>query len=175
MASTPTQRKNGRQQHLVRHLTERFLSEAECPHPPLVILNRIPQTRTVHLLVIWDEWQSLSIPERSRIITDAYVAAYPDETATVTIPLGLTASEALSMGYLPYEIVPSIREGKPTSRQALAKAMRSVGGIYVQVGAQPQLRFATHPQAEEAYRKLVKLLPNQIWTLIQERTVSETA
>jgi hypothetical protein len=162
-------------QRLTNQLVERFRGNIESPVLPLVVENRVRPVHTIHLLVIWDEWQEMPNPERSRIIADAFALANPDEVARVTIPMGLTASEALSLGYLPYRIVPSVRKSDGLSATAIDKAMRAVGGIFIQIGSDRQLRFATRSQAELAYRDLATKLPAPIWTLIQEQSPAESA
>jgi len=54
-----------------------------------------------------------------------------------------------------------------TPRQ-IADAMKTVGGVLVQVGTQSHLRFATQSQAETAYRALNAIFPAPVWTLIRE-------
>src|SRR5437868_2670378 len=103
---------------LVKELAQRFAKPADSTELPLVVVNRISPTAGYHVLVIWDEWEDLNGAERGRVITDAYHQAHPGERVPVTIPLGVTAAEALSMGFLCYRIVPSVRkEDNVTARQ----------------------------------------------------------
>ncbi len=161
-------------QELVADLAFHFRQPPERPDPPLVVINRIPQTRSVHALVIWDKWRDLAIPERSRVIADAFVAAFPDEDVVVRFPMGLTSGEAFAQGYLPYQIMPLVRPTDGVSSTALKQAMNAAGGVRVQVGGDMQLRFATRGQASEAYRRLVERINKPIWTLSEETSSSNS-
>ena len=66
---------------MVRMLAARLRADPDSPDVPLTVLNRIPQTKSVHLLVVWDKWKDLPIPARGRVITDAFAAAFPDDDA----------------------------------------------------------------------------------------------
>ena len=160
--------RNGTKRPLVAALAARLLQPLDAPDLPLVVLNRIPQTRSVHLLVVWDRWRDLAIPERGRAIADAFAAAFPDDQAVVRLPMGLTPGEALSQGYLHYQITPLVRPGDHVPAKAVRDAMASAGGVPVSAGADLQLRFATRPQAEAAYRRLLEKINKPIWTLSEE-------
>jgi hypothetical protein len=153
---------------LVTTLANRFMKPAESTDLPLVVVNQLSRTSGKHILVIWDDWQDLSGAERGKIITDAYLAAHPDEQTPVTIPIGVTASEALAMGYLKYEIQTLVRKEDNVTTKQITDAMKTVGGIYMQIGTKVQLRFATQAQAETAYRTLNTMLPSPIWALVRE-------
>jgi hypothetical protein len=159
---------------LVAELASEFRQPPDHPDPPLVVLDRFPQTRSVHVLVIWDKWRDLTIPERSRVIADAFAAAFPDEDVVVRFPMGLTPGEALSQGYLPYQIIPFVRPTDGVSSAAVKQAMNSAGGVRMQIGGDMQLRFATRGQASAAYRRLVERINKPIWTLSEETTSSNS-
>jgi hypothetical protein len=152
----------------VNELAHRFRQSPDLPDPPLVVVNRTPQARSIHVLVIWDKWKNLSIPERGRVIADAFAAAWPEEQDVVRFPMGLTPGEALSQGYLRYQIVPLVRPADGVSAAAVKQAVNSAGGVRMQVGDDWQLRFATRGQAAEAYRRLVERVNKPIWTLSED-------
>lgn len=153
---------------LVQALAARLRSNPASPDLPLVVVNRIEPTRSVHILVVWDEWKDLTIPQRGRVIADAFEAAFPAEQSVLRLAMGLTPGEALSQGHLHYQIVPMVRAtDKVTDKQA-RDAMASAGGVLMQVGGDQQLRFATRAQVEEAYRRLVEKINKPIWTLVEE-------
>jgi hypothetical protein len=158
---------------LIGKLANRLRENLDVPSLPLIVQNRTPRTRTVHLLVVWDEWQNVPNAERSEIVTTAYAVAHPDDQFAVNFPLAYTPSEALSLGYLPYRIVALVRPTDRIRKPEIERAMRSVGGIYLKVGTAPQLRFASQAQAEDAYRSLATKLPSPVWTLIQEQSGSD--
>ena len=143
------QNKHGK---LVTALASRFTKPPESTDLPLVVVNQLSRASGKHILVIWDEWQDLSGADRGRIITDAYLNAHPDEPTPVTIPIGVTAAEALTMGYLKYEIQALVRKEDRVTPRQITDAMKTVGGVYMQIGTKVQLRFATQSQAETAYR-----------------------
>jgi hypothetical protein len=141
--------------------------------PLVVVESRIAQTKSVHLVVIWDAWKDLSPTERSKIILDASAKAKRARGATITVAMGLTSEEALQMGFLPYSIVTTRRQGDEVPLDELAKAMGGAGGIVVKVGSSMQLRFATLQQAEDAYRYLSQKVPGPYWAIVQEQPAAE--
>lgn len=157
---------------LVEALALRFLQSPDLPDLPLVVVNRIEPTRSAHALVVWDKWKDLAIPQRGRVIADAFVAAFPNELAVVRLPMGLTPGEALTQGYLRYQIVPLVRATDGVSAADVKQAMKSAGGVLMQVGGDLQVRFATRAQASEAYRRLVERINKPIWTLSEESSDS---
>ena len=153
---------------LVRELADRFGQDSDSPELPLVVINRVPQTRTVHAVVIWDRWKDLTVPQRGRVIADAYATARPDERDPVTLPMGLTPGEALRQGFLPYQIVPMARAGDGVTAEQVTGAMQAAGGVLLRVGDDVQLRFATRGQANAAYRRLVERINKPIWAISEE-------
>ena len=144
-------------------------------HQPLVVWTAAPNGRSVQIVVVWDAWRHLDSNERAEVIRDAYsldTSLPPDH---VTVSLGLTPAEALSLGYLPYRIVPSLRRTDKVSAQAVREAMKTAGGVLARIGDEPQLRFATLEQAQEAYRTLLGAISLPIWTLVQESGPSDAA
>ena len=87
--------------------------------------------------------------------------------------MGLLADEALRMGFLPYSIVTTRRQGDRPSLQGLARAMAGAGGIVVTVGSATQLRFASLEQAENAYRYLTQRIPGPYWAIVQEQAAAQ--
>lgn len=158
---------------LVKELAKRLRQPSESPDKPLVVVNRIPQTKSVHILVIWSKWKGLAIPQRSRVIAEAFAAAFPDENSVVRLPMGLTPGEALTQGHLRYLIVPSVRPADHVTAKQLKDAMASAGGILMRIGDERRLRFATRDQAQEAYRRLLTKINKPIWTLAEESVSSD--
>ncbi len=160
---------------LVEALAKRFKEDLDAPDRPLVVLNTIAPTSSVHIAVIWDKWKELAIPQRGRVITDAYAAAHPNSRLVVRLPMGLTPGEALSQGYLRYQIIPLVRPTDHVTTRQVKDAMASAGGVLMNVGNDQQLRFATRAQAEEAYRRLLEKINKPIWTLSEEASSSDMA
>lgn len=162
-------------QALVAELATRFRQPLDLPDLPLVVVNRIAPTRSIHIVVIWDKWKELTIPERGRVIADAFATAFPHEQGVVRLTMGLKPGEALSQGYLRYQIIPLVRPVDHVTTKQVKDAMASAGGVLMQVGNDQQLRFATRGQAEEAYRRLLEKINKPIWTLSEETSTSEVA
>jgi len=158
---------------LVEALAARLREPPETPDPPLVVVNRIAPTRSIHVLVIWNKWKGLTIPQRGRVITDAFAAAFPNEQFVVRLPMGLTPGEALTQGYLPYLIIPVARPTDKVTAKQLKDAMASSGGILMHIGDDRRLRFATREQAQEAYRRLLRKINKPIWSLSEETFASD--
>jgi hypothetical protein len=158
---------------LVQLLSRRFAQSDDSPELPLVIVNRVPQTKTVHVVVVWDRWRDLTPQQRDRVIVDSFAAGHPGQDEPVSFPMGLTPGEALHQGFLPYQINAHARAEDGVSAKDIDQAMKSAGGIFLRVGDDVQLRFATRGQAGEAYRRLLNRVNKPIWTLSEELSNSE--
>jgi hypothetical protein len=77
------------------------------------------------------------------------------------------------MGYLRYRIEALVRKEDDVTARQITDAMKGVGGVYMRVGTEKQLRFATKSQAETAYRALNAMLPSPVWTLVLETSSGE--
>lgn len=84
--------------HLQERLTQEFEHPSQDYAQPFINIDR-PGER-VHLLVVWDDWHSLSQQERSLLIMDAYRAAEgPEAASLVSVAMGLTQQEAERLGF----------------------------------------------------------------------------
>jgi len=167
-------KKSGMHDLLTRLLRDRLKGDLDQPALPLVVENRALSGRSIHLLVIWDAWRDLSNIERSSVIMDAHALVH-DKEPVPAVAMGVTGSEAISLGYLPFRIAPLIRKTDGLSLAKAEKAMQKAGGVQVRAGNALDIRFATHAQATNAYRTLQSELPSPVWTLIEERPAAETA
>ena len=140
---------------------------------PLIVENRIAQTKSIHVAVIWDQWSDLFPQDRSKVILNAYAKVKRLRGSIITVAMGLTSEEAMRMGFLSYSIVTTRRKSDKASLDSLAKAMATAGGIVVKVGSATQLRFATLEQAENAYRDLSQKVPGPYWAIVQEQSLPE--
>ena len=169
MSATAKKNDSGkRMQSLVDSLAN-ALQHASGRDGPVITENQIGQTKSLHVAVIWDDWDGLTPAERSKVIVDAYARAKRLRGLTITLAMGLTAEEALRTGFLPYSIVTMRRAGDPVSLNQLAKAMEDAAGILVKVGASTQLRFPTQESAEDAYRQLSQRIPGPYWAIVHEQ------
>ena len=160
---------------LVAALADRLRQPLDLPDLPLITVNRITPTRSAHVLVIWDKWKDLKIPERGRVITDAFAAAFPADNWVVSLPMGLTPGEALTQGYLRCLIIPYVSASDHVTAKQIRDAMASAGGVMMRVGNDKRLGFATRAQAETAYRRLLEKINKPIWVLVGEGSSTELA
>lgn len=151
-----------------------LLRHPETSHgQPMINENSIPQTKSIHVVVIWDDWRNLSPTERSSVILQAYSKATRFSDSNITVAMGLTAEESLRMGFLPYSIVSTRRQTDKVTLARLVKTMADAGGIVVKIGDSTQLRFASLEQAENAYRFLSQEIPGPYWAIIQDQPTAE--
>jgi hypothetical protein len=62
---------------------------------PDIILDENGAGGTIHVFVIWDEWDGLSQIERSEIVMDAFEQIKgANDAVRVTVAMGLTSAEA---------------------------------------------------------------------------------
>ena len=167
-------KKSGMHDLLTNLLRKRLKGDLDQPTLPLVVENSAFSGRSIHLLVIWDAWRSLSNIERSSVIMDAYAQVHGKDPMPA-VAMGVTGSEAISLGYLPFRIAAVVRKTDDLTPAKLEKAMQKAGGVQVRVGSDFDIRFATRAQADFAYRILQSQLPSPVWTLIEERPAVETA
>ena len=105
------------------------------------------------------------------MIADAFEDAGVQDA--IRVAMGLTQQEALSMGYLPYQIVANWKktDGEPVF-QAIKQAIRNAPGVHVRTGSSEQLRYPSLDFAQEAYRHLSAAVPGPYWAIVKdERTV----
>ena len=140
---------------------------------PLIVEDRVGQTQSLHVVVIWDKWKSLLPKDRSKVILDAYAMAERAQNMTFTMAMGLTGEEAFRLGFLPYSIVSTRRNGDTVSAAELEKTMAGLGGILLKIGQSVQLRYPTLEQAEDAYRKLSQRVPGPYWAIVHEQPARE--
>jgi hypothetical protein len=157
---------------LVSQLADRIRNPASLDEPYL-IQDRVPQTHSRHVVVIWDAWANVEDgAERGGIIADAFQDAGVQDV--IRVGTGLTQQEARSMGYLPYQIVANLKktDGQKIFR-AIKSAIEDAPGIHVRTGSSIQLRYPTLDHAQEAYRRLSATVPGPYWTIVKEEGAGE--
>jgi len=83
---------------LRKRLREEWARDEDNDEEPVIIEERDRPNQPSHLYVIWSDWSSLSIEERSEIILDVYEEIRGREAVLdVTVALGLTPLEAERM------------------------------------------------------------------------------
>lgn len=173
MSVTATAENTKQTQMLVDALFRALRKPATSRGEPMIVENRIAQTKSVHVTVVWDRWDDLPPEGRSHVILDAYARAGRLADLRITAAMGLTGEQALRMGFLPYGIIPTRRARDKASLQELESAMAAVGGLDLKIGSSTQLRFPTLEKAEDAYRELSQKIPGPYWAIVQEQPANE--
>ncbi|NQU21234.1 MAG: hypothetical protein HQ567_08125 [Candidatus Nealsonbacteria bacterium] len=139
---------------------------------PIILEDETLETNSLRVHVIWERWAEWSGELRSRIVLESYERAFPgDARPQITLVLGLTVSEAIGIGLLPFKIMAAReRAGMPLTpeyRQALLDA----GATMPLRGNDPQLRCATFDAAEATIKHLEEKLTHSRWTIVEEVSV----
>ena len=167
-----SQNTTGLRHPLVARLSDRIRHPTSLDEP-YVIQDRVPQTRSRHVVVIWDAFDELDRAQPGRIITDAFEGAGIQDALRVA--MGLTQQEAQNMGYLPYQIVANWRKADGSQvRRAINHAIDETPGVHVRTGSSVQLRYPTLDYAQEAYRHLSAAVPGPYWAIVKEEGAIES-
>lgn len=88
---------------LVNELAAEWRTSSGVADAPLILVDE-PKTWPIHLIVVWDKWRDVPADERSTLIMQAFARTdpSPDRLNHVTIAMGVTKAEAMTMG-LPTE------------------------------------------------------------------------
>lgn len=148
---------------LVCELTHEWTGQTS-HNEPIIIVNEMGQTRTLHVLVVWEAWRGVAETVRSSIIMDAYERGFPDAEPRISIALGLTMDEATAMGYFPYSIEPQVRESDGVAQEEIRNVMIAEGAVETPRGL--VLRFQKLQAAMDTYQKLDKEQPGA-WALTE--------
>ena len=152
-------------------LVDRLAAELKSANgtQPVILEEQISATGSRHVHVIWDKWQNISDEQRSRLIVDAYRRAEGENVASeITIAVGVTPEDALSLGLLPFMVQPVHRRSDRRSMEEYQKAIEAeLPGTLLGRTAR-QLRYATLEDAEDARRRLERALPESHWAVVQE-------
>lgn len=133
---------------------------------PIIYENRIGQSQSFHVTVIWDEWDDLPLQARSRIILDAYEQADPSMIGRITIAMGLTSEDGGTLGFYPFVVIPMLKRADEPLRERIGEAMRTAGAKEDAHGL--KLRFRTLEEADQALAQLQSQVPGPFFALVQE-------
>jgi hypothetical protein len=128
------------------------------------------RTGKLNVTVVWDEWASMPLEDRTAVILKAYeLAEGADFHDRVALASGLTVPEAQAAGLLPFEIFPALRPSDPVTPEQVRQAMLAEGASELENPQSLELRFATAEEAEACRQRLVKRLPGSdpIWVIRQ--------
>jgi hypothetical protein len=135
---------------------------------PVILEDHTPETDTVRVHVIWDRWEECPREQRTDIILDAYLSLGAEWRSKITLALGITPAEAVSLGLLPFQVVPTSRNQDRYTAEEYQKAMAKLDVPRVVSNGAPEIRFATIEDAEAATEALEKILPGSKWLIKQE-------
>ena len=84
---------------LARELLADQKPSSEPSSAPLVVEETDLTGRSLHVSVVWNEWESVARAERGTVIAEAYREAFGEaKAATIRLALGLTWAEAGELG-----------------------------------------------------------------------------
>ncbi len=152
-------------EELVVKLAE-FLLQPPLKGQPFIIRKSIGTTGLQNLIVIWDRWHGVPLQERTEIILAANDTLETTMRANLSLALGRTMDEAISLGYLPFRVEPISRSGSSADRDRILNALREEGAV--ETGQGLQLRFPTLEQAQDAFIQLEGKVSGPHWSIIQE-------
>ena len=159
--------------HTVGYLVEKLVQELKSNRQsgqPLIEEQEFP-TKKLRVNVIWDEWDRVPLEDRTATILRAYELAEGQEYRDrIALASGLTGLEAHAAGMLPYQVFAALRPGDPVTMDQVRKALIEEGASTLLGEDNPQLRFATEEEAEEARQRLAVRLPNSepVWVITKE-------
>jgi hypothetical protein len=136
------------------------------------------RTGKLRVTVVWDEWDGMSLQERSATILRAYeLAEGPAYRDRIALASGLTMPEAHAAGMLPYEIITALRKGDPLTWEQAKQAMLDEGGSLLFHPLRVKLYFATQEEAEAARTRLIRRFPGSedVWIINREITAQDFA
>jgi hypothetical protein len=158
---------------------------------PMIKEDATPETNSLRVHVIWDRWSDYDPDFRYIAILNAYERAYGKATRDqITLALGLTVPEAVSVGLLPFQVRPAARAAAgPSDEELRGKARRrrteiarersrpsdreyreallKLGASTLADADHPQLRFATEEAAGLAHEQLKRMFPNSSWVIAE--------
>jgi hypothetical protein len=143
-------------------LVARLTAERQQPTQDGPVLFEIPleQSDRFDVMVVWQEWESVTSEDRSAIIREVYQG-----DQNVAQALGVTYQEAMEQQLLPYAVVPMARPDE-IDPEKVREAMIQEGGIHLERD-RVDLRFPTMAMAEASHQRLVQRLPRGYWSIVQ--------
>ena len=154
---------------LVKRLADELKSQRETGQP-MIYEHKFDGGR-IRVTVVWDEWASMTLEDRTSVILDAYAQAEgADFKKKIVLASGLTVPEAESVGMLPFQIITGLRKGDPVTPEQCREAMIKVGASTLLDPNRPQLRFATTQEADATVKALITQLPGSdpVWIVSQD-------
>lgn len=141
------------------------LASGKRPQPAFIEEDYAP-TKSRHIYVIWDRWASVPEDERIEVILRAYEEFEgPGSSDNIAIAIGVTGSEAIEIGLLPFVVDYPHSDVAVIDYEAAKKTERAATILGANAG---ELRYPTREEAEAAIERLQNAVPNSNWTVIHE-------
>ena len=150
----------------------RELDGEGAPGGPLIYEIPLKQSDKLDVMVVWDEFEGVSVEDRDEIILDAY----RDRHDRISMAMGVTWREVSEQNLLPYMVISNteylqhLGEGSsvpPIDTSELREAKLREGGIERGDGV-ILLQFPTRVMAEEAQARLAARLPLAGWSVMTQ-------
>ncbi len=136
---------------------------------PLILEHVVQPGPVRYVTVIWDKWKDVPEDVRPQIVLAAYERAeskgYADSIMTAE---AMTATEALSLGLLPFSVVPMRRQDDSVGLDEYRKALGEEAKRTVLGAKAKELRYARQEDADAAFNRLTKRLPGSQWTVAKQ-------
>jgi len=93
------------QNALLERLKDEFSGGASRDPRPRILIEGEDVQGPIHLFVLWEDWDELSLQDRSRLILEAYEKTTDNKANVprVTVALGLKEAEARGYGLHPQD------------------------------------------------------------------------
>jgi hypothetical protein len=140
---------------------------------PLIIEEHPPGSGKFRVYVIWDQWANCPQEIRNKIIFETYLKVFGNEyRQNIYLAMGLTVSEAVGIGILPYKIECLLKPEETEKYKKCVDAMRELGAW--ECDNRPELRFNSREDADKAYEELQKKVPGPHWAIVVEVFAEDT-
>lgn len=153
---------------LVQELYDEMVRAVNTSQPitqPFIIEQKISPTNYLHVTVVWEKWRLISAGRRGAVIMKAYEKAAPDRVNDITIAMGVTTEEAIDLGLLPFEVVPTIRKSDDFTEEQQKMLMKDEGAIATPSGL--SLRFPSRNLADTVCERLWDKSSRNYWAVVQ--------
>lgn len=151
----------------LRRELEDELRHAKATGQPIILEDETTSTKSIRIYVIWDRWKECDSEARTDVIRSVYQNVRGEDIANqITLAIGVTMREAITMGLLPYQVVPTRRKDDSISDERYRNAMTEAGAA--DLGGVLQLRFSAYEDAEACYERLLEAVPGSKWVIQQE-------
>jgi len=131
---------------------------------PVIVERKAGTAGAQHVFVFWDEWSRVPPSLRGAVILAAYEQADPEMVNQITLAMGVTMEQALSMNLLPYAVTPMLRNTDKLKPDEAIRLMQREGAFKTSDDLW-HLCFPTMDLAEAARKKLADASSPDYWAI----------